>query len=399
MTDDKSEGKTVRFSTKKKPFNRPKLNNRAATVILMIIVSTAAGFMGGYYGSGKGTADNPGNQKTIISNESNLISNIAKNVGPSVVSIDVQTTGVDNTFFGPQTYSQEGAGTGVIVSSSGVVVTNRHVVPKGAQKVSITLSEGTKLTDVSVVGRTSDNDTLDIAFLKINNTKGKKLIPAKLGDSSKVQVGDKVVAIGNALGQFQNTVTSGIISGYGRDLQAGSQDQSVTENLQDLFQTDAAINEGNSGGPLVNINGEVIGINTAVAGNAQNIGFTIPINDLKGLINGVLKTGKLERPFLGVHYISLNDDYSYQYNLDVSRGAYIAPMSPGGSVVPGSPADKAGLREKDIITQVNGTNVDERNGLSALLARYSVGDRVKLTVYRDGKYITLYATLGSASTS
>lgn len=311
--------------------------------------------------------------------------------------MEVEASGVNNTVFGPQTYSQKGAGTGVIVSSAGIIITNRHVVPKGVQKVAVSLSDGTKLDDVSVVGRTSGNDTLDIAFLKVNDTKGKTLVPAKLGDSSSMEVGDRVIAIGNALGQFQNTVTSGILSGYGRDIQAGGEDSSSTENLQDLFQTDAAINQGNSGGPLVNINGEVIGINTAVAGDAQNIGFAIPINDVQGLIKSVLKEGKLLRPYLGVRYISLNDDYAYQYNLDVKRGAYIAPNPSGGaSIISGSPAEKAGLKEKDIIVKVNDVSIDEKNGLSGVLARYAVGDKVKLTVMRDGHQMTLEATLAAA---
>ncbi len=176
---------------------------------------------------------------------------------------------------------------------------------------------------------------LDIAFLKINNAEGQKLVPATIGDSSTVQVGDDVVAIGNALGQFQNTVTSGIISGYGRTVEASSSDgggidgadSSATENLDDLFQTDAAINEGNSGGPLVNLNGQVIGINTAIAGDAQNIGFAIPINDVKGLITQVLKTGTFQRPYLGVRYIPLTADVANEYNLSVQNGAFIAPSS------------------------------------------------------------------------
>ena len=131
-----------------------------------------------------------------------------------------------------------------------------------------------------------------------------------IGDSSNTQVGDKVIAIGNALGRFRNTVTAGIISGYGRDVQAGDSSGGSTEQLQDLFQTDAAINQGNSGGPLVNINGQVIGITTAIAGNAQNIGFAIPSADVSNLIKSVLATGKLERPYLGVHYISVTDDYA-----------------------------------------------------------------------------------------
>ena len=209
-----------------------------------------------------------------------------------------------------------------------------------------------------------------------------------------MQVGDKVVAIGNALGQFQNTVTSGIISGYGRDVEAGDVAGSTTEQLQDLFQTDAAINEGNSGGPLVNINGEVIGMNTAVAGNAQNIGFAIPVNDLSGLIKSVLATGKLERPYLGVHYISITDDYATAKNLPVKRGAFISTTS--NSVISGSPAADAGLEPGDIITKVNNTNIDENNSLSTLLGRYPVGQKVSLTIVRDSKTQTVSATLGAA---
>lgn len=375
----------------------PNTSNRIALVLLMLIVSVSTGFAGGYYSHREKESSN---QQTIVDKEGELISSIAKDVGPSVVSVEVEQSGVSDTFFGPQSYSQKGAGTGVIVSSEGVIVTNRHVVPKGVQKVAVTLSDGTRLDDVSVVGRTSENDTLDVAFLKVNDKKGKTLVAAKLGDSSKMEVGDRVIAIGNALGQFQNTVTSGIVSGFGRDIQAGGTGDGTTENLQDLFQTDAAINEGNSGGPLVNVNGEVIGINTAVAGDAQNIGFAIPINDIQGLIRSVLKEGKLLRPYLGVRYVSLNDDYAYQYNLEVKRGAYIAPDPAGStSIISGSPADKAGLKEKDIITKVNDVPIDEKNGLSGVLARYSVGDTVKLTVVRDGKTIVVDARLGSAPQS
>ena len=252
-----------------------------------------------------------------------------------------------------------------------------------------------------VIGRTGDSDTLDVAFLKIKDKKGKTLTPIKLGDSSKMQVGDKVVAIGNALGRFQNTVTSGILSGYGRSVQAGDQSGGgATESLQNLFQTDAAINPGNSGGPLVNINGEVIGINTAVAGgSAQNIGFAIPISDVQGVIKSVLETGKLQRPYLGVRYVLLSDDYAYQYNLTTKRGAYIAPQTGRSAIVAGSPAEKAGLKEKDIITKVDGVNIDEKNSLISLLGRKAVGDEVKLTVIRDGqeqtKKVTLEAVPGS----
>lgn len=198
-----------------------------------------------------------------------------------------------------------------------------------------------------------------------------------------MEVGDRVIAIGNALGQFENTVTSGILSGYGRDVQA--RDGSSIESLQNLFQTDAAINPGNSGGPLMNLNGEVIGINVAVA-DGQNIGFAIPINDVKGLIASVRKNGKLERPYLGVRYVSLTDDAAYYYNLDVKRGAYIAPSRQGQpSVIPDSPADRAGIREKDIIVAINDVAIDERNSLVSVLGRFSVGDTVELKIIRDGK--------------
>ena len=217
-----------------------------------------------------------------------------------------------------------------------------------------------------------------------------------------MKVGDEVVAIGNALGQFQNTVTSGIISGYGRSVTATAStgglgsSTGTTENLADLFQTDAAINEGNSGGPLVNLNGQVIGINTAIAGNAQNIGFAIPINDVKGLINQVLKTGKLSIPYIGIRYIPLTADVANEYGLSVKNGAFIAPSSnpSSPSVIAGSPAAKAGLKTNDIITAINGTKINQTHSLIGLIDQYMPGTNVTLTVLRNGKYIHVNLTLG-----
>ena len=370
------------------------------SIAFMMIASLSLGFLGGWAGSHSKSAQEANgisraDQKVVL-NESQLISDIAKTVGPSVVSIDVTSQTQQSDFFGrTQAVDQQSAGTGIIVSKDGYIMTNRHVIPVGTTTVAVTLSDGTKLSNVDVVGRTSDTDTLDVAFLKVKDAKGKTLAPAKLGDSSMVQVGDKVVAIGNALGQFQNSVTSGIISGFGRSVQAGDQSGSDTESLQNLLQTDAAINPGNSGGPLVNINGEVIGMNTAVASdNAQNIGFALPINDLQGLVKSVINTGKLQRPYLGVRYVNLTDDYAYQFNLSVKRGAYIAPSQDGQpSIVPDSPAAEAGLKEKDIITKVDGTAINENNSLVSLVSRKSVGDQVKLTVIRDGKEQTITVTL------
>jgi len=375
----------------------------ALSTLFMLLAAAAAGFGGGWLGARNHGYDSVSTQtrQQIISNESQLVNSIAKNVGTSVVSVNVSSQTTSQDFFGfSQPQSEEAAGTGIILTKSGLIITNRHVVPAGTTSVSVTLSDGTELDKVSVVGRTADSDPLDIAFLQIKDFKGKTVTPANLGDSSKVQVGDKVVAIGNALGQFQNTVTSGIISGFGRSVQAGDQGSSFgsssTETLQNLFQTDAAINPGNSGGPLVNVNNEVIGINVAIA-DAQNIGFSIPINDVKGLIATVEKDGKVERPYLGVRYVLLTDDYAYMYNLDVKRGAYIAPGANGeSSIIPGSPAEKAGLKEKDIITAVDGTKIDESNSLLSILGRHNVGDKVSLTVHRDDKDIKIDVTLEAA---
>lgn len=382
------------------PTGAPK--TKLYSTVFMLLVAVAAGFLGGYYSPSHGSSasSNTAVQKQVISSEGDIVRDIAKNVGAAVVSVNVTSQATTQDLFGfSRTGEQQGAGTGVIINTDGTIITNRHVVPAGTTKVTVTLSDGTELDNVDVIGRTNDNDALDIAFIKIKDTKGKKLTAAKLGDSSKVQVGDKVVAIGNALGQFQNTVTSGIISGYGRSIQAGDESGSTSETLQNLFQTDAAINEGNSGGPLVNLAGEVIGINTAIAAgnNAQNVGFAMPINDVQGLIASVLKSGKLERPYLGVRYVAITDDVAYEYNLSVKRGAYVfAPNRQEASVVSGSPADKAGVQDKDIITQIDDTKLDEKNSLISVLGRKTVGDKVSLHILRDGKEQTLTATLEAA---
>jgi serine protease Do len=377
----------------------PTNKQRLMALVLLILFSTTFGFVGGYFGDRASDNDRQIQQieRQAATDESNLITQIAKDVGPSVVSVNVTSRGVQQSLFGSQPIQRESAGTGIIIDSNGTILTNRHVIPEGTTSVSVTLSDGTELPNVEVIGRTGSNESLDIAFLKVTDKKGKDLKAAKLGDSAKMEVGDKVIAIGNALGQFQNTVTSGIISGYGRNVEAG--DETGTETLENLFQTDASINQGNSGGPLVNIYGEVIGVNTAVAGEAENIGFAIPINDVKGLVTSVLRDGKLERPYLGVRYVALNDDYAMQNNLDVKRGAYVTSGGSGQAVIPDSPAAKASLKEGDIIVKVNDTEINERTSLVSALGQYSVGDKVNLTVVRDGKEQAIEVTLGSAPTS
>ncbi|HUB93037.1 MAG TPA: trypsin-like peptidase domain-containing protein [Verrucomicrobiae bacterium] len=384
---------------------------RSLELAFIAIVVLAIGFGGGWLGAAahhdNGTT-NITEQRVELKGEAAVISQIAQDVGPSVVSVNATTESstenpLDSLFgnsSGDQT--QGDAGTGIILTSSGLIMTNRHVVPDGTTSVSVTLSDGTVYNNVKVVGRTSDSSSLDVAFLQIPDTQGKTLTPVMLGDSSKVNVGDQVVAIGNALGQYQNTVTSGIISGYGRSVQASSDDGSSTENLEDLFQTDAAINPGNSGGPLVDLDGQVIGMNTAVASDSQNIGFAIPINDLTGLISSVEKTGQLQQPYLGVLYVPITSDVVSQYNLSVSQGAYIPTTDQNGgqtTVLSGGPADKAGVQPGDIITKVDGMAIDSTTSITAVIDKHQVGDTVPLTIVRNGKTITINVTLGAVPSS
>lgn len=367
---------------------------KSLQTVLLVLLAVTAGFFGGWLG-GAGRVSNGDSTITreIVEGESNLINTIAKDVSPSVVSINVTSTATAQDFFGfGREVESKSAGTGFIISKEGIIVTNRHVVPSASGEVTVVLSDGSELP-AEIIGRTNESDPLDVAFLKISDTQGKELIPAKLGDSEAMEVGDRVVAIGNALGEFQNTVTSGIISGYGRDIEASDGGGSNVESLQNLFQTDAAINSGNSGGPLVNSASEVIGINVATA-SADNISFAIPINDVKGLIDTVLASGKLERPYLGVRYVMLNEEVADQINIDQTSGAYIPRgTTQNPSVIEGSPADKAGLEPGDVITEINGQKLDEENTLVTVLGSKKVGDTVEIKVIRNGEDKTLTATL------
>jgi serine protease Do len=385
--------------------SQPSVAQKSKTLhaLFLVLIVGVIGFGGGWLG-GKQAADDGASsastQRIVLDKQGNLISQIAKEVGQSVVSVNVtsQSSGGGFGFFGFNGGQQEqSAGTGIILSEDGLIITNRHVVPSGTTNVNVTLSDGTELKDVEVVGRTSETDSLDIAFLKIKDKKGHDLQAAKIGKSSDMQVGESVVAIGNALGQFHNTVTTGIISGYGRSVQAGdASGGGATENLDDLFQTDAAINPGNSGGPLVNSSGEVIGINTAVADQAENIGFAIPIDNIKGLIKSVSEKGTLERPYIGVIYVPVTDSIAKEFDLSVTRGAYIPSSGDYGqdTIVDDGPADKAGIKEGDIITKVDGTAVSETASLASLLGKHTPGDTVTLTINRDGKTQDIDVTLG-----
>ena len=324
---------------------------------------------------------NDGNKS--ITQEEQEIAGVVDNVSPSVVSIVTQSQG--GGYYGAQ--AVEGAGTGIIVGKDGYILTNKHVVD-GASTVSVVLADGTNYSDVKVLGSDPLND---VAFLKIANVSN--LPAAQLGDSSSVRVGEKVIAIGNSLGQYQNTVTSGIISGTGRPISA--QAGNSVEDLTDLLQTDAAINPGNSGGPLLNLKGQVIGINTATIENAQGLGFSIPINSTKGILKGVLAGKDVQRAYLGVSYIPITADVATHYNLPVKKGAYVYSGSEKSAIVNGSPADKAGIKDKDIITKVGSIAVGDQGGISSLIGEYAPGDTIELTLLRDGKTLTVKVTLSA----
>lgn len=310
------------------------------------------------------------------------VAEVSSRVAPSVVSILTETR--NTNWFGQDTTSSA-AGTGVIVTSNGYVLTNKHVV-EGAKKIEIVTSDGATYSDVTLVGTDPLND---IAFIKINSASN--FTPATLGDSKTLQTGQQVIAIGNALGQYHNTVTQGIISGTGRDLIASDKSNaSYYERLSDMIQTDAAINGGNSGGPLLNGAGQVIGINTAVYSDGNGIGFAIPISAVKGMLRTIINTGKAERAYIGVSYVNITPSVKEQYSLASSRGAYV---SGSPAIIKDSPADRAGLADGDIITRVNGVEVGTSGSLATLIGEYGVGDTVELTYLRNGEERTTKLTL------
>lgn len=326
--------------------------------------------------------------KQVTLQENSATIDLVKKVGPSVVSINTSTT--VQSFFGSQ--QQEGAGTGVIVSADGLVLTNKHVV-QGASTVVVTNTDGKQFQGKIL----ALDPTNDIAFVKVEAT---GLPAAELGDSERVEVGQRAIAIGNALGEYSNTVTTGVISGKQRPVQA-SDSQGNSETLTNLFQTDAAINPGNSGGPLLNIEGQVIGINTAVASgnNAQNIGFAIPINQVKGALESVQTRGVIVRPYIGVRYVMLTDSFAERNGLPVKQGALLRGNDQTLAIIVGSPAAKAGLREGDIITKVNDRDVTRNNPLQSVIVGFSPGDTIKLTYWRDGREQTVDVRLEEAPQS
>ncbi len=291
-----------------------------------------------------------------------------------------------------------GGGTGFIVSADGMVLTNKHVVLDEEADYTVLTNDGKKFS-AKVLAR---DPLQDLAILKIETEKivdengqliQKSFSVVKFGDSDKLQIGQTVIAIGNALGEFRNTISVGVISGLGRTITASG--GGLVETIEDVIQTDAAINQGNSGGPLLNLKGEVMGINTATVLEAQSIGFAIPINKAKKDIEQIKKLGKIVYPFLGIRYMIITEEIQKENNLAVSYGAWIAKGSGGEpAITPGSTAEKAGLKENDIILEFNGEKITTENSLAKIIVKYNPGDAITLKILRDKKEMTFTVTLG-----
>jgi S1-C subfamily serine protease len=280
-----------------------------------------------------------------------------------------------------------GGGTGFIVSSDGLILTNKHVVVDEEADYTVLTNEGEKIP-AKVLAR---DPVEDIAILKVEKN---NLPTLTLGDSDQCQIGQTVIAIGNALGEFRNTVSVGVISGLKRSITASS-GLGETEQLSEVIQTDAAINRGNSGGPLLNLRGEVVGINVAMAMGAENIGFALPINKAKRDLEQVKNQGKISYPFLGVRYLLITPEIQKKNNLSVDYGALIirGENPTDLAVIPGSPADKAGLVENDIILEVDGQKVNQENPLAKLIQKHQFGDTVTLKILHKGEEKTVQVQL------
>lgn len=278
-----------------------------------------------------------------------------------------------------------GGGSGFIVSSNGLIVTNKHVVYDEAASYTVLTNDGKKY-DATILARDPNRDIAVIKILAVD------LPVVNLGDSDGLKLGQTAIAIGNALGEFRNTVSMGVISGLSRNVTASGSGIG-TEKLEGLIQTDAAINEGNSGGPLLNLKGEVIGVNVAMVSGAQSIGFSIPINQVKKAIESVKSTGRIVSPYLGVRYLVINSDLAKEEKLSVENGVLVRGSSSGPAVLKDSPAEKAGIKTEDIITEVNGEKITQNKSLNSLLQKYSVGDTITLKVLREGKEMDVKAIL------
>ena len=335
---------------------------------------------------------------TKVLNEENVVVDVTERVSPSVVTISIKKTQVLRNLFNSDSFNdpfylyrqgpdsgatekkiEQDIGTGFVLTSDGFVVTNKHVVSDPDAKYQVIMKDD-KTYEVEKIYRDPGND---LAILKINAS---GLVPVEMGDSSKLKVGQFVIAIGTALGEFRHTVTTGVVSGLGRGIIAGGIFEG-SERLDGVIQTDAAINPGNSGGPLLNSVGQVIGVNSAISTQGQNIGFALPINIVKDAVENFNKTGQFNRPYLGVSYRMINQRVALLN--EVPQGAYIQDL------IEDSPAQKAGLEVNDIVIKMAGNKIDgdDEAGLAKEIGRHKVGDVVEVEVWRDGETKTFKVKL------
>jgi len=385
---------------------------RKITLTFLFIIVVAVSFVGGALGEklvGYKLLDRWFSDQHIVSEEGKVVEqkvlkeesvvvDVVDKVSPSVVTVGVKKTKriIDpfDSFFDPfgffgmpdrnlrerEEEIEQDIGSGFVIDKEGLVVTNKHVVSDPEAEYKVITNQG----DEYKVENIYRDAAIDLAILKINSSAG-KLKPIQLGDSEKLKVGQFVIAIGTALGEFRNTVTTGVVSGLGRGITAGDPFGGYTEELENVIQTDAAINPGNSGGPLLNSLGQVIGVNVATTSGAENIGFAIPIDIVKDALDNFKKTGKFSRPFLGVRYKMISKELAILN--EIPEGAYVV------EVVDDSPADKAGVQKGDIIVKINGDKITGSGGLAKKIQTLKVGERVGIEVWRDEKVVELQAEL------
>lgn len=363
--------------------------NKITIISLILFFSFLGGWSWQYFNSNTVVAD----QLQFDEQEATILA--IQKVAPAVVSIIVKDS-IPVAVFSPSgvenktSKEQIGGGTGFLISTDGYILTNKHVVESGSTDTSeyqIILNSGQKYF-AQFIGV---DPAKDLAVLKIFD---KNLPFVELGDSDKLMQGMSVMAIGNSLGKYQNSVTKGIISAIGRSLVASDQ-KGGSENLDNVIQTDAEINQGNSGGPLINLEGKVMGINTAVDLSGSAIGFAIPINDAKIIIRSIKEENRIIRPMLGVRYRMITPELAEEHNLPRNDGALIVPGENGEpAVLNNSPAAKAGFQERDIILEINAVKINSENTLFTVIQKYKPGNRIGFRVQRGDKIIILIATLG-----
>jgi len=392
---------------------------RSTAIYLLLAAFMAGSFAGAAFGvfftlsltppSASREPQAASRKQAAASDDSAVISAVKK-ASPAVVSIsvlkDVRTlynrTGPlfpFEDFFGfpeppqpapaPEGRKQPvGGGTGFVISADGLIMTNRHVVIDEDAEYEVILQDETS-REAKVLAR---DPILDLAVLKIEAA---GLPIAELGDSDALEAGETVIAIGNALSEYRHTVTKGVVSGINRRVVAGG-GLGYSEVIEEAIQTDAAINPGNSGGPLIDLEGRVIGVNTAVNRDGQSIGFAIPVNAAKTVIESIQRSGRIVRPWLGVRYVLLTKETAKMRGLPVEYGALVVKGSrpEDVAVVPGSPAEAAGIKENDVLLELDGAKIGEERSLAGLIGRKRAGDAVSIKLYRDGEFKSVAAVLG-----